>query len=362
MKVLKKILIVAGIIIALPLIAALFVSKDYAVEREITIDRPKDEVFNYIKYLKNQDHYSKWAMMDPDMKKSYRGTDGTVGFVSRWESDADSVGVGEQEIKKITEGERLDFELRFIKPIEATERGYMTTSALNGDQTEVTWGFNGHINYPMNLVLLFMDFEKMIGDDLQTGLERLKTLLESRPSAADGSLSFLEHYFDQTSDHLKNAVAGLSEAQLQFRPGEGEWSVVQCLEHIIVSEKMLFDMGKSEMEKAPQPERSAEITTTDAELIGMIVDRSEKHTAPEALQPAGKYTSAEAAIADFTAGRKPILAYIGSADPDDLRNHISEYPTGKSDGYQNFLFIAAHTARHTGQIEEIKSHPDFPQQ
>ena len=178
MKTIKKILIALAIIVAIPLIVALFVKKDYAVEREITINKPKTEVFDYIKYLKNQDQYSKWASMDPAMIKTYRGTDGTVGFVAAWESKVDDVGVGEQEIKKIIEGERIDFELRFFKPFEATEPAFMTTEAISENQTKVKWGFSGHMNYPMNIMMLFMDFEKMIGDDLQTGLDKLKTLLE----------------------------------------------------------------------------------------------------------------------------------------------------------------------------------------
>jgi len=102
MKILKKILLVAVSLIAILLITAIFTKKDYAVEREITINKPKQVVFDYIKYLKNQDYFSKWATMDPNIKKDYRGTDGTVGFVSAWESDNDDVGKGEQEIKKIT--------------------------------------------------------------------------------------------------------------------------------------------------------------------------------------------------------------------------------------------------------------------
>lgn len=178
MKILRKILIGLAIIIALPLIVALFVKKDYVVQREVRINKPKQEVFDYVKYLKNQDNYSKWNNIDPNMKKSYRGTDGTVGFVARWESDNDEVGWGEQEIKKITEGERIDFELRFIKPLEATEPAFMTTESVANNQTKVSWGFSGHMSYPMNLMLLFMDMEKMIGDDLETGLEKLKTELE----------------------------------------------------------------------------------------------------------------------------------------------------------------------------------------
>lgn len=180
MGILKKIFGIVAILIATALITALFVKKDYAVEREITINKPKQEVFDYIKHLKNQDNYSKWAMIDPEMKKTYRGTDGTVGFVSAWDSDNKEVGTGEQEIKKITEGDRIDFELRFIKPFEATEAAYMTTEEVSENQTQVKWGFNGHMNYPMNLMLLWIDFEKMIGGDLETGLSKLKIELEKQ--------------------------------------------------------------------------------------------------------------------------------------------------------------------------------------
>src|SRR5687767_6815253 len=106
MKILKRILFSVLGLVAILLIVALFVKKDYAVEREITINKPKQEVFAYIKYLKNQDNFSKWGSMDPAMQKSYTGTDGAVGAVSAWKGNSD-VGEGEQEIKKITEGERI---------------------------------------------------------------------------------------------------------------------------------------------------------------------------------------------------------------------------------------------------------------
>lgn len=179
MKILKKILVALAIMVAIPLVVALFVKREYAIERSITIDKPKQDVFDYIRYLKNQDNYSKWNNLDPAMKKAYTGTDGEVGFVYRWESDKDDVGIGEQEIKKLTEGERIDFELRFIKPFEATEPAYMTTETLTDGQTKVVWGFSGKMPYPFNLMLLFINMEKMIGGDLETGLGNLKNVLEN---------------------------------------------------------------------------------------------------------------------------------------------------------------------------------------
>ena len=360
MKILKRILIVLGIIIAIPLIAALFVKKEYTVERDITIHKPKKEVFDYVKYLENQNNYSKWAMMDPDMEKTYRGTDGTEGFVSAWNSSKEDVGSGEQEIKKITEGERIDFELRFFKPFESVSPAYMTTEAISENETKVTWGFEGHMNYPMNLMMVFMDFEKMIGDDLQTGLSNLKEILESRKTIAAGSKEFLFDYFKQTADNLAESVAGLSEAQLQFKPAKDKWSVSQCLEHIVTTESMLFNMALKNLEGPANPEEKGEVKFTDEGLIAAITDRSQKAEAPAELQGKGKYTDPETALRDLTTGREAVLEYIGNVSVEDLRDHVIEFPFGKVDGYQSLLFVAAHSARHTLQIEEIKAAPGFP--
>ncbi|MDZ4667498.1 MAG: SRPBCC family protein [bacterium] len=180
MKILKTILIGIGSLIALVLIVALFLEKDYAVSREISINKPKQEVFDYVKLLKNQDNFSKWASMDPAMEKAYSGTDGTVGFVSAWDSQNEDIGKGEQEIKKITEGEKIEYELRFIEPFESKDAAYFSTTAINDSTTLVKWGFDGHMAYPMNTMLLFMNFEEMIGGDFQTGLITLKGILETK--------------------------------------------------------------------------------------------------------------------------------------------------------------------------------------
>jgi len=180
MNILMIILTVIAILIALLLILALFTKKEYTIEREITINKPKQEVFNFIKYLKNQDNYNKWVMMDLNAKKQNKGTDGTVGFVSAWDSENKRVGKGEEEIKKITEGERIDLEIRFIKPFEGKADTHMTTVPVAQNQTKIKWDFSSGMKYPMNIMLLFMDIPGMLGKDLETSLTNLKSVLEKQ--------------------------------------------------------------------------------------------------------------------------------------------------------------------------------------
>ncbi len=178
MNVLLIVLAIVAGVVALLLLAALFTRKEYQVTRDITISQPRQKVFDYIKYLRNQDNFSKWATMDPEMKKEYHGTDGTPGFVSAWDSNMKNVGKGEQEIIKNTDGAQVDFSIHFIKPFEGLATAYMQTTAESENRTHVTWSFKSGMKYPMNLMLLFMNMEKMIGNDLQVGLNNLKSQLE----------------------------------------------------------------------------------------------------------------------------------------------------------------------------------------
>ena len=178
MGIIKKILIVLILILAIVLIAAYVMPKKYAIEREITINKPVDTVFNYVRSLKNQNEFSVWANIDPKMKVTYSGTDGEVGSKSAWESNVKEVGVGEQKITNITTGKRIDFALRFKKPMEDTAVGFMSTETVSGNQTKVKWGINGVFPYPMNVMMPMMKMDKMIGKDLQKGLENLKTKME----------------------------------------------------------------------------------------------------------------------------------------------------------------------------------------
>jgi len=176
MKTLKRVAIVLLILLSLPFLSALFLPRKFVIEREVVIKKPKQEVFDYVKHLKNQEKYSKWALIDPKMKTSYRGTDGTVGFVMAWESNNQDVGKGEQEITKIAEGDRVDVEIRISEPFQSVDPAYTATEAVADDQTRVKSVYLGKMPYPMNLLCGYV--QNKIGEDMATGLTTLKNLLE----------------------------------------------------------------------------------------------------------------------------------------------------------------------------------------
>ena len=176
MSIVLTILGIIACIIALLLVAAVFMKKEYSVEREIVINKPKRDTFDYIRILKNQDHYNKWWSMDPNAKKEFTGTDGTVGFIAAWDSQHKQVGKGEQEIKRINDGESIDTEIRFVRPFEGVADVYMAATAVNNDQTKVRWTFNGKNKYPMNLMNSVIG--KMLGKDLEISIINLKAAIE----------------------------------------------------------------------------------------------------------------------------------------------------------------------------------------
>jgi hypothetical protein len=178
----KKFFRVAGFsllgLIVIVLISAALVKKDYSVERNVVIARPKQVVFDYVKYLKNQNNFSVWAKIDPTMKTEFRGTDGSVGFVSAWDSPVKKAGKGEQEIVKIDEGNRIDYQIRFLKPMKSTDNAFISFESANDSATIVKWRFFGNVKYPMNLMLAFMNMDAMLGKDLEGGLNNLRVILE----------------------------------------------------------------------------------------------------------------------------------------------------------------------------------------
>ena len=149
------------------------------IVKSIEIKKDPKEVFDYLKITKNQDNFSVWNMADPDMTKNYQGTDGSVGFIYRWDSKIKNVGAGEIEISNIKDGKEIDYTLRFLRPMENTGTTEFVVDPLKDNTALVTWKFEAPSKFPYSL--LSPVFKRMMGKDLSRGLSNLKGILE-KPS------------------------------------------------------------------------------------------------------------------------------------------------------------------------------------
>lgn len=164
----------AGIVVLL-LIIALFTRKEYNIRREITIRASRQKTFDYLKQLKNQDHFNKWVMVDPGMKKEFKGTDGTVGFIYGWNGNKQA-GEGEQEIIRIDEGKSIQTEIRFKRPFVSVAYASLAMESVSDTQTKVSWSNQSTMAYPMNIMVSMI--ENMLAKDMDTSLSNLKLILE----------------------------------------------------------------------------------------------------------------------------------------------------------------------------------------
>ncbi len=91
----------------------------------------------------------------------------------------------------------------------------------------------------------------------------------------------------------------------------------------------------------------------------MVNDRSQKAQAPEPLRPTNRFSSSEGSWKHFAESRERTIEFAQKEN--GLREHAMDSPVMKGqDAYQWVLFVAAHSARHTAQINEVKADPNFP--
>ena len=108
----------------------------------------------------------------------------------------------------------------------------------------------------------------------------------------------------------------------------------------------------------PAGEPGRDIKKTDEAVLTMVPDRTHKAQAPEPLVPSNRFGSPEGSVKHFVESRATTESFLKSTV--GLRDHVMDSPLGKLDGYEFVLFIAAHSERHTKQINEVKADPNFP--
>ena len=140
---------------------------------------PASAVFVQVNELKKWEAWSPWAKLDPAMKQKYEGPAAGVGAVSSWAGN-NQVGEGRMTITESRTNELVRFNLEFFKPMAGTSTSEFSFKP-EGNQTSVTWSMSGQNNFIGKAMCLFMNMDKMMGGQFETGLASMKSIVEAPP-------------------------------------------------------------------------------------------------------------------------------------------------------------------------------------
>ncbi len=155
-------------------ITMLALGKEYHFEKSIVINAPAEKVWQNVNSMKGINSWSPFMKMDPNMQQSYSGTSGTVGEKYTW-SGNDNAGQGEETITELMPNQKSVVDLHFIKPFDSKAKAVVLLQP-EGNSTKVTWSFDTTMEYPSNLMKLFMN--KGMDEAFGEGLNSLKAMSE----------------------------------------------------------------------------------------------------------------------------------------------------------------------------------------
>jgi hypothetical protein len=177
MKLLKKMLFFLVTLIIVVLVILLFAKKNYSFEKTISVKSKSSEVYNFLKFLKNQKKFNHWYLQNNDYTNIFLGEDGTTSAVFKWESDNYYLRSGKQVLKEMNYPESIQIEILTDEPYSIGGTQYFYLSETKGE-TNITWKIDIHFPFPYNIVMLSDDFEKNLNESMSISFKNLRKELE----------------------------------------------------------------------------------------------------------------------------------------------------------------------------------------
>ncbi|UTW64248.1 SRPBCC family protein [bacterium SCSIO 12741] len=181
MKVFKLILGILFVVLILIAFWWATLADNYYVERRISIKATPAQIMASTKSFKNWKNWSPWQKADPEAKFTYEGEDGTVGSSMRWDSKADTVGIGTMTMNQIYGDDSIRYTIIFEHPWQMVSDGGFNCVATDSGSL-LTWYDKADLPFEMRPVGKMID--DMIGPKFEQGLKAIKEIAEARAAKA----------------------------------------------------------------------------------------------------------------------------------------------------------------------------------
>lgn len=171
--------IFVGLVAVIATLAAFIASRpaDFHVSRSLTMAAPASSVFTQVNDFHNWDAWSPWIKLDPNATVRHEGSEAGEGARFFWSGNAE-VGEGSMTIVDSKPDELVGIRLDFVKPFAGTADAKFTFEPVASNETKVTWSMSGKNNFIAKAISLMIDCDKMIGENFETGLAKMKAIVE----------------------------------------------------------------------------------------------------------------------------------------------------------------------------------------
>jgi uncharacterized damage-inducible protein DinB len=153
------------------------------------------------------------------------------------------------------------------------------------------------------------------------------------------------------------SLKGVSKEQFKFKAADDRWSIADVCEHLTKTEDLFGSMMQRQIIPMKPNAEKRMGRTEDVAVWNRITDRGQKATAPEPLRPEHMYSDPLMVPNVFTEKRNRTVIFVWTTTEDLRARYLAQQ---KMDAYQMLVLLAAHTERHTAQIEEVKKDPKYP--
>ena len=109
---------VLAIAIAIILVLAMTKPDTFSVRRAAVVMAPAEKIFPLIENFHQWTSWSPWENRDPELKRTYQGSDRGKGAIYAWDGN-NNVGAGRMEILDATTPSKILIKLDFFKPFKA---------------------------------------------------------------------------------------------------------------------------------------------------------------------------------------------------------------------------------------------------
>jgi uncharacterized protein YndB with AHSA1/START domain len=149
----------------------------FRVERSTIIAAPAEKIFDLINDLQSWASWSPYEKLDPNTKHTFEGPRQGVGASCAWAGNS-KVGQGKMTITESKPYEHIVMRLDFVKPFKGTNRGEFTLKPV-AEGIAVTWAMSGETGFICKMFSVFMNMDRMIGKEFETGLADMKRVADA---------------------------------------------------------------------------------------------------------------------------------------------------------------------------------------